>query len=133
MSGYVEKALKWFNHSKPKKKQDQPHEHAPSNYGAKQQFIKQEDESTPQQEEEQYVRHVLGTFLFHVRGVDDALIMSLSAIAGEQAKPTKKMLGRIKQLLDYIAIQKEAVLTYQGSDMILTIHSDALYLSEGVS
>ena len=34
------------------------------------------------------------------------------------------------QLLDYIASQEDAVLTYQASDMILAAHSDAGYHNE---
>ena len=34
------------------------------------------------------------------------------------------------QLLDYVATQEEAVLTYHASDMKLAAHSDASYLSE---
>ncbi len=34
------------------------------------------------------------------------------------------------QLLDYIATQEEAVLTYSASDMKTAVHSDASYLSE---
>ena len=34
------------------------------------------------------------------------------------------------QLLDYLATQEEAVLTYHASDMKLAVHSDASYLSE---
>jgi hypothetical protein len=37
---------------------------------------------------------------------------------------------RLKQLLDYIASQDPAVLTYCKSDMIYSIHSDAGYLNE---
>eukprot|EP00804_Cyclotella_cryptica_P002338 CCRYP_004053-RI/>CCRYP_004053-RI protein AED:0.50 eAED:0.38 QI:0/-1/0/1/-1/1/1/0/247 len=35
-----------------------------------------------------------------------------------------------KQLLDYIATQDDAVITYNASDMVLAVHSDASYLSE---
>ena len=35
-----------------------------------------------------------------------------------------------QQLLDYIATQEEAVITYNSSDMKLAAHSDARYLSE---
>ena len=35
-----------------------------------------------------------------------------------------------KQLLDYLASQEEAVITYNSSDMVLGVHSDASYLSE---
>jgi hypothetical protein len=35
-----------------------------------------------------------------------------------------------QQLLDYLATQEDAVLTYNASDMILAVHSDASYLSK---
>ena len=31
--------------------------------------------------------------------------------------------------LDFMATQEEAILTYHASNMVLAIHSDALYLS----
>ncbi len=37
---------------------------------------------------------------------------------------------RVKQLLDYVSSQEEAVLTYHASDMLLAVHSDAGYLNE---
>ena len=36
----------------------------------------------------------------------------------------------MQQLLDYLATQEEAVLTYNASEMKLTVHSNASYLSE---
>jgi hypothetical protein len=36
----------------------------------------------------------------------------------------------IKWILDYVATNLEAILTYESSDMILAAHSDASYLSE---
>ena len=35
-----------------------------------------------------------------------------------------------QQLLDYLATQEDAVLTYNASNMILAVHSDASYLSK---
>ncbi len=35
-----------------------------------------------------------------------------------------------KKSIDFMSCQEEAVLTYQASDMVLAIHSDASYLSE---
>ncbi len=35
-----------------------------------------------------------------------------------------------KKFLDFMPCQEEAVLTYRASGMVLTIHSDASYLSE---
>ncbi len=35
-----------------------------------------------------------------------------------------------KKFLDFMATQEEAILTYPASELVLAIHSDALYLSE---
>jgi hypothetical protein len=34
------------------------------------------------------------------------------------------------QLLDYLAMQEDAIISYHVSDMVLAVHSDASYLSE---
>ena len=39
-------------------------------------------------------------------------------------------MAKVKQLLDYLASQKEAILTYSASDMVLAVHSNAGYLNE---
>ena len=38
---------------------------------------------------------------------------------------------RVKQLLDYMHTDPNAVVHYHASDMILNVHSDASYLSAG--
>ena len=56
MPGYIEKALKRFGHERPRKRQDQPHKHVPPEYGIKQQFVRDEDESPAvKQKEQQYI------------------------------------------------------------------------------
>ena len=37
---------------------------------------------------------------------------------------------KVKQCLDFVASQEDAVITYKASDMVLAVHSDASYLSE---
>ena len=37
---------------------------------------------------------------------------------------------KVKQLLNYAATHPDAIVTYQASDMILAVHSDASYLLE---
>ena len=39
-------------------------------------------------------------------------------------------MAKAKQLLDYLASQEEAILTYSASEMVLAVHSDAGYLNE---
>ena len=40
------------------------------------------------------------------------------------------MMETIKQLLDYCATQEEAIITYNASNMILAVHSDAGYCNK---
>jgi hypothetical protein len=57
-------------------------------------------------------------------------ILRFIAVALQSANPTKDTLAHTKQLLNYLATQEDAVLTYHKSDMILAAHSDASYLTE---
>ena len=48
----------------------------------------------------------------------------------KSANPTEDTLRQINQLLNYIATQEDAVLTYNVSNMKLVSHSNASYLSK---
>ena len=61
------------------------------------------------------------------------MLVDLSAIASEQASPTKSTMKKLDQFLDYAASQEQAVLTYEASYMVLAVHNDASYLSESKS
>ena len=69
-------------------------------------------------------------FLFLARAADGRLLPALSSLASQQANPTEKTMGLCKQFLDFMSTQEDTVLTYQASNMVLAIHSDALYLSK---
>ena len=47
MPGYLPKALLRFKHTTPKKKQNSPHPHVITKYGAKTQYAMEEDDSPP--------------------------------------------------------------------------------------
>ena len=68
--------------------------------------------------------------MFYGRAVDSTLLCPISAIASQSANPTTETMKQTIQLLDYLASQEEAIITYNASDMILAVHSDASYLSE---
>jgi hypothetical protein len=53
-----------------------------------------------------------------------------SAIASQSSKPTIDTMQQTLQLLNYLATQEDAVLSYHASDMVLAVHSNASYLSE---
>ena len=71
-----------------------------------------------------------GKFLYLGRAVDHTILAALSSIAAQQASPTEETRKRAQQLLDYLATQEDAIVTYCASDMVLAVHSDASYLSE---
>jgi hypothetical protein len=131
MPGYVKKALLRFNWPTPKKPQHQPYPHLPIQYGAKTQTSEPEDTSPRlDREKTKFVQEVTGVFLFYARAVDSTMLVSLSALAAEHAAPTERTMQKVHQFLDYAATHPKAVVTYKASNMILAIHSDALYLSE---
>ena len=130
MPRYVQKALQQFQH-KLAKKQNQPFPHTPIQYGAKRQYAKGKSTSPPlNPKDKKIIQQVCGKFLFLGRAVDSTLLTPISAIASQSATPMEETMQQTKQLLDYLATQEEAVLTYNKSDMVLTVHSNASYLSK---
>jgi hypothetical protein len=77
-----------------------------------------------------YVQAVTGTLLYYVRAVNSTILTALNTIATQQVVPMESTLEEVKQLLDYCASQEEAIVTYNRSDMILAVHSNASYLSK---
>ena len=131
MPGYVKKALLQFNHAVPAKRQDSPFPHTPPNYGAKVQYAKQRSTAEPLDKKgKRFIQQVCGKFLYYGRAVDSSILTAISAIASQQSNPTEETLAQTYQLLDYLATQEEAVITYSASDMTLAVHSDASYLNE---
>ena len=55
------------------------------------------------------------------------------SIASQQENPTERTMQKAKQLLDYAVTHPDAIITYRASDMVITGHSDASYLSESGS
>jgi hypothetical protein len=77
-----------------------------------------------------FIQQVCGKFLFLGRAVDSTLLCPISAISSQSSKPTTDTMQQTLQLLDYLATQEDAVLSYHTSDMVLALHSNASYLSE---
>jgi hypothetical protein len=126
--------LEKFKHPTPSRPQNSPHPHAITIYGAKAQFVTAADDSPPLDKAGQkFIQAVTGTLLYYARAVVPTILVALSAIASQQANPTLITMERAKQLLDYCASQEEAVLTYNASDMVLAVHSDAGYLNEKIA
>eukprot|EP00956_Cyclotella_meneghiniana_P000475 scaffold553_cov70-Cyclotella_meneghiniana.AAC.1 len=130
MMPYLQKALRQFDNVVPTKREDSPYPHVEPKYGAKQQFAKYDTSAPVGKEEQKYIQKLTGKFNWYARGVDSTLLTPISALTAQQSKPTQATMKRAQQLLDYLATQEPAVLTYRASDMTLAIHSDAGYLNE---
>ena len=130
MPGYCKEALTRFAH-KLRKANDQPHRHTIPAFGAKVQYAPAKDNSPPlSKEDTKFIQQVTGTFLYYARAVDPTMLVALSAIAAGQAAPTARTMEKCLYFLDYAATHPDAILTYSASDMILSVHSDASYLTE---
>ena len=130
MPNYVQKALKQFQH-KAEKLQHAPYQSTPIQYGAKKQYATQELEAPLLDNKAKwFIQQVCGKFLFLGRVVDSTLLCPISANASQSSKPTEDTMQQTLQLLDYLATQEDAVLSYHASDIMLAVHSNASYLIE---
>ena len=132
MPGYCKEALVRFNH-KLRRLTDQPDKYVKPNC-SKIQYATEED-LTPKVDEEttKFIQQVTGTFQYYAHAVDPTMLVALSAIAADQAKPTERTYEKTLYFLDYVASHPDAIVTYKRSNMVLAIHSDASYLTEARS
>lgn len=131
MPGYVEKAIKRFEHQKPSKPEAAPHPFVPPNYGARQQLTEELDKTEPiNKDQKQLLQEVIGTFLFYARAVDSTMLVALGTLAASQTCGTEKTMTAMVQLLNYAASNPDFEVIFWASEMQLTMESDASYLSE---
>jgi len=127
MPGYIERALTCFQHPAPTQKQHSPHEHDVPQYGAKTQYTEDPDNSPIlDAADTKRIQEVLGTLLYCARTIDSTMLPAIGTIAMQQAKPTRKTMQAITQLLNYCATHPNAIV---ASDMVLHVESDASYMS----
>ncbi len=77
-----------------------------------------------------FIQQVCDKFLFLGIAVDSTLLCPISAIALQSSKPIEDTMQQTLQLLNYLATQEDAVLSYHASNMMLAVHSDTSYLSK---
>ncbi len=127
---YMKKALKQFQHIAGKL-QHAPHPSVPIQHGAKKQYATQELHAPLLDiKAKRFIQQVCGKFLFLGRAVNSTLLFPISAIASQSSKPTEDTMRQTLQLLNYLATQEDAMLSYHASNMVLAVHSNASYLSK---
>ena len=57
------------------------------------------------------------------------MLPALGSLSTQQAAPTENTMTLAKKILSYTATHPYAIITYHTSDMVLSTHSDASYLS----
>ncbi len=78
------------------------------------QYAKNLDSSPPAtKEEEKYIWQVVGVLLYYGQAIDSTILVGLSALAAAQVLPTTHRLYLVKWLLDYVATNPDAILTYK--------------------
>ncbi len=131
MPGYICKMLLKYKHWMPTCPQHCPYAPAPDQYGAAAQSplpVNISPKLLPEEIKE--IQRVIGRILYYARAVDVAVLMALSSITIKQSKGTTSTMEKVKQLLDYLAMNPDATIQFKAYDMILNVHSDASYLSE---
>ncbi len=71
----------------------------------------------------------IGYLMYYGRCVDARILMAICALASEQAVATLGTLKRLDRLLGFVSVHRHGCRVFRASDMILTVFSDASYLS----
>jgi hypothetical protein len=131
MPGYIKAALHKYQHPAPTRPEHAPHKWNPPVYGAKTQYV-EDDNNSPALSAKNVTKlqQLTGTLLYYARAVDPTLIMPINVLASEQTKATSDKADKVIKLLNYCTTHPATKIRYHASDMILNIHSDASYLSE---
>jgi hypothetical protein len=131
MPGYIKAALHKYQDAAPTRPEHAPHTWNPPVYGAKTQYVEDENNSPALSAKDvNKLQQLTGTLLYYARAVDPTLIMPINVLASEQTKATSDTAEKFIKLLNYCTTHPETKIRYHASDMILHIHSDAYYLSE---
>eukprot|EP00957_Ditylum_brightwellii_P173694 13224641-Ditylum_brightwellii.AAC.1 len=110
MPGYIEQALLKFQHSAPHQPEHSPHNAAEPLYTCGPQYAPLPNNSLHlDQHHKRRIQQILGILLFYAQAVDPMMLASINIIAAQQAAPTKKTAAAIVKLLNYAAMNPDAV------------------------
>jgi hypothetical protein len=123
--GICPKALIWFQHKALSMPQHQPYPHVKPTYSTTRQYAEAINTlELLSKENKTYIQEVISTFLYYARCVDSSMLPALGTLTTQQATPTKNTMKKIKQFLDYMSTNPDAVVTYHASNIVLAKHSN---------
>eukprot|EP00957_Ditylum_brightwellii_P124501 9488420-Ditylum_brightwellii.AAC.1 len=113
----------------PKKPEYLLHCHIRIKYGLEGQLVPAEDMSpkVPQKTID-YFQEVVGILLWYRRILDLTLLPALNDILSQQAAPMEETVKVLDHFLNYMATYPNVAVHFHVSNMILHIHSDAVYM-----
>jgi hypothetical protein len=130
MPNYIMKQLTFYAHPAPDRPQHCPFLPNPITFGKDTQAPMPTDDSPLLDDVgKKRIQQVVGSFLYYAQAVDPTILMVLSDIAIQQTTLTENTKKQVDQFLDYMWTHSDAEICYRASNMILNVHSDALYLS----
>jgi hypothetical protein len=130
MPRYINKALTKYQHPKPVSSQHASYKVAAIQYGAQVQKVEVNTTQPLTLKEIKSIQDIISTLLYYAPAVDPLLLAALSAIAARQSNSTRAVADACHQLLDYIATHPNAGIWYKACNIVLSVHTDASYLSE---
>ena len=128
MDGYVEQALKEFEHMAPKTPHHAPSRYILPNFGQRIQFVKVDETAPLGKDKIRFIQKVVGKLLYYARAVDPTMLHAINDISLKATKGTEATLDATMYLLNYAHTHPNTELIYRKSDMVLRVDSDAAYL-----
>jgi hypothetical protein len=125
MPNYITKALLKSQHPA---QSNTPYKTAPIQFRARVQTVTTDTTAPLSKECIKRMQDIVGTLLYYGCAADPTILSAISPIASQQAQGMEAMADTCHQLLDYVATHPNADIRYLASNMILLVHTNALYL-----
>jgi hypothetical protein len=108
MSGYIKAALHRYQNAAPARPVHAPHTWNPPVYGAKTQYV-EDDNNSPALSSKNVTKLQLlaGTLFYYARAVDPTLIMPINVLSFEQTNATSDTAYKVIKLLNYCTTHPE--------------------------
>jgi hypothetical protein len=120
MPGYIKAAINKYQHATPTRPEHALHTWNPPVYGAKTQYVEDENNSPALSAKDvNKLQQLTGTLLYYARAVDPTLIISINVLASEQTKSAADTTDKVIKLLNYCNTHPETKIRYHASAMIL--------------
>ena len=130
MKGYVQQALRELEHVPSTCHQKAPSRVPYKQYGAKIQYVQDDETALLDDSKIRYIQRVIGKFLYYARAIDDTVLHALNDIASALSKGTLATECAVRHFMDYAHTHRnpDTQIIFRASNMILHTDSNTAYL-----